>query len=514
MPKKEKPILEQLPTAIPGDIPPVPKLETEPTAERIKTPTYSSKKEIEKLKKEFNDYKKIVERDFTEIDESLEENFSKLYKAVGKTAQKVTKKSELTKIESSLDRMVKSVNKLDVPTFKSVLSVARRTISKDLQETIDPKQVAVAKYVASDFEDKRKSKSTDTLKLVSEKLKGGDELSIKDIGTTKSKTKKTATKVSGGMDVEYEKMTKILSDMYTFMKKNIEDDTRQKELEKDFEQSKKEDREKKHKQLIDAIKSIGFTSEQEEIQKETGGGIADFVKSIVDAFAGMETLMTIGAFLSSPAGLASLAILAGAGLAAFVGQKLQNLLEDKEEKSDFEKGGQKAVDAKKRMKAQYNALDESGIITENNEEFQSARSDYDAAVKEKKKALTSPVSSGSNTSSTPLPSSSSGSGSPAATSFKSPASNSSSNSLASPVPVSTPSAIPSPSPNKSAELNSKVSENQDMKLAQNAPVESKVINNTSTNSISSGQSDRVPIPPVRSKEDTFGRLTMYNTRTV
>ena len=66
------------------------------------------------------------------------------------------------------------------------------------------------------------------------------------------------------------------------------------------------------------------------------------MKSIVDAFAGMETLMTIGAFLSSPAGLASLAILAGAGLAAFVGQKLQNLLEDKEEKSDFEKGGQKA----------------------------------------------------------------------------------------------------------------------------------------------------------------------------
>jgi len=494
----EKPTIEQLPTALPGDIPPVPKLETEPTAERIKTPRYSSKIEIEKLKKEFSDYKKIVERDFTEIDESLEENFTKLYKAVEKTAQRVTKRGELTKIESSLDRLTRSVNKMDNRSFKSVLNAAKRIIPKDLHETLDPKQVAVAKYVASNFDDKRKGETSSSLKPISEKLKGGGELSIKEVGTTKGK--RTASKVSGGMDSEYQSMTNILSNIYGLMKKSKEDDTKQKEIEKDFEQSKKEDKEKKHKELIDAIRSIGIKSVTEEyIEKETGGGIADTIKQMLDAFGGLKMLLQIGTALASPLGLALLGITAATGAAAYIGSLVKDWLENKEEESDRKKGGQAAVDAKKRMKEQYNPLDESGIITENNPEMTSATNDYRDAVKQKSTSSATPVSSSS---------------SPSTPQNKSNAAPSSLSTLTPPVPVSPPSAAPAPSPNKGAELNSKVSQNQDMKLAQNAIAEPKIINNTSSSSTSTEGSQRIPIPPVRNTEETFGRLSMYATRTV
>ena len=56
--------VEPLLTPIPGDIPPVPTIETEPTAERLpsKKTRFSAKKELENLKKEFEDYKARVER--------------------------------------------------------------------------------------------------------------------------------------------------------------------------------------------------------------------------------------------------------------------------------------------------------------------------------------------------------------------------------------------------------------------------------------------------------------------
>jgi len=511
MDNKDQVTLEQLSTALPGDIPPVPKLEIEPTAERIKTPRYSSKKEIEKLKKEFQDYKKLVERDFTDIDQSLEENFTKLYKAVKKV------------------------------------------------EVFNPEEIAKFLSLNSNITPTTLKKLTGKSKVITPNVK------VKE---------NTATKVSGGMDAEYELMTDILSDIYTLMKKSKEDDTKQKELDKDFEESKKQDREKKHKEFIEAIRSIKAVQIFSEDEPEKENNIfGDIGKQITD-YIEMRIASAMASFVSSlvSAGV-STSLALGAISAALAGNEQRKAAESAQ-KGDYEKT---ATAERRSNQYQQGAFSEFDMSADSNvdaaarQELESAASRGSVEAKNKLKELedddkknekkikyvqalgydvddgvvalahkggflglggqritdeelknanlypegkiglpkpTKPSSSVTNTTSS---NSKTKQSIPTIVPTLAPSSLSS---FTPPVPVSPPSAASVPSPNKGAELNSKVSQNQDMKLTQNTITEPKIINNTSSSSTSTEGSQRIPIPPVRNTEDTFGRLSMYATRTV
>jgi uncharacterized membrane-anchored protein YhcB (DUF1043 family) len=546
---------EQLSTEIPGDITPVPTPEPEPTAERLpsKKTRYSSKKEIEKLKAEFDEYKEKVERDFKDIDENLEEHFPKLYKEVDKLSKQVkTVTREIKKVKNQVEEITED----DIPSktsrskeidedddgrkspferspgllsritqklkdtdgkmsIKDVLSTAGKETKKYAKEAFDPLQIARALSLGSDIGPTLLGKLTGRSTEDIEKYTSGPDPDKKD----------TATKVSGGMDSEYEVMTDILTDIYDLMQKSNEEDKIQRELDKDFEQSKKEDKEKKHKELLDAIKSIGIKSEKPEEEKddekkEEGGGIVDTITKLISGAVVTEALASVAAVLS-PILIPVLGAAALGGLMLYA-SKSENLYG--------------AVDPKtgeSTHKHDLDTLNESGIgsdeetvgnataskIKENKimiagEEFTPGKplSDKQASVVKMSMSMGNSyppevmnsyemtMAKKSNSTETAKPSSSSSSPKPSA----SPTSSS----------TSSPSAAPAPSPNKGSELNTKVSQNQDMKLAADAPAEPKVINNSSSSSSSTSGSDRVPIPSVRPFEDTFGRLSTYATRTV
>ena len=541
---------EQLSTAISPDIAPVPTPEPEPTAERLpsKKSRYSSKKEIEKLKKEFQDYKKLVERDFTDIDQSLEENFTKLYKEVGEVKKEIEelseydtpskysrekdeeddgRKSPFERSPGLLTRITQKLKDTDGKmSIKDILSTAGKETKKYAKEAFDPLQIARFLSFDSDIAPTLLGKLTGRSTEDIEKYTSGPALDKKD----------TATKVSGGMDSEYETMTNILSDIYDLMQKSNDEDKIQRELDKDFEQSKKEDKEKKHKELLDAIRSIGTKSEkpeeeEEQHKKEEGGGIFDTITKVVTGAAVMEAMASMAAVLS-PILLPLVGAAALGGLMVYASKK-ENMWD--------------AVDPKtgeSTHKHDLDTLNESGIgsdeetvgnptvskIKENKmmiggEEFTPGQplSDKQASVvkmsmsmgnsypPEVMKSYEMSMAKKSKNVETAKPSAS-----PSLPSVPKGQDSASSKggSIPTSSPTSVPSAAPAPSPNKGAELNSKVSENQNMKLAADAPSEPKVINNTSSSSTSTSGSERQPIPPVRSTEDTFGRLSMYSTRTV
>jgi len=606
---------------------PMKSVSTEPTAERLpsKKTRFSAKKELQNLKKEFEDYKARVERDFQDIDQNLEENFTKLYEQLDNVHRKIPSQDQIPQIESALERLTKIVNKKDTHNFKSVLSTARRVIPKKLQDTLNPAQIAVAKYVSTNFDSEKKNekdaadkdddgkspfeKSPGLLKRITDKLKETDgKMSAKDILSTAGKEtksyakdvfdplniarfltfdsdiaptvlgkltgrskedigkftsgpskdkKETASKISGGMDKEYEAMTNVLTDIYDLMKKSRDDDIKQKELDKDFEKPRRDDQQKKHKELIEAIRSIGTGAVGAEKEKEEGGGILGTLADAASLMGGSKKLKSLrGKVTKSASKMGGKLLKAGKSVLGFleripgiqlIAAGLQLLMDVKDAIDEHESGAIDEKEMKKRiteavggalggaggatigaavgsvvpvvgtllgglagfMGGEYIGKKAAGALFDffegGADPDQAARKAETATPKTTKESMSTSISGAggqemsrqmsNSMSSQPTPGGASSGGGSAS-------------------PSASPSAAPAPSPNKGAELNSKVSENQNMKLAENTPSEPSVINNTSSSSSSSGGSERQPIPPVRSKEDTFSRLSMYSTRTV
>jgi hypothetical protein len=363
------------------------------------------------------------------------------------------------------------------------------------------------------------------------------------------------------MDKEYEAMTNVLTDIYDLMKKSRDDDIKQKELDKDFEKSRRDNEQKKHKELIEAIRSIGTGAVGAEKEKEEGGGILGTLADAASLMGGSKKLKSLrGKVTKSASKMGGKLLKAGKSVLGFleripgiqfIAAGVQLLMDVKDAIDEHESGAIDEKEMKKRiteavggalggaggatigaavgsvvpvvgtllgglagfMGGEYIGKKAAGALFDffegGADPDQAARKAETATPKTTKESMSTSISGAggqemsrqmsNSMSSQPTPggvSSGGGSSTPSVT------------------PSASPSAAPAPSPNKGAELNSKVSENQNMKLAENTPSEPSVINNTSSSSSSSGGSERQPIPPVRSKEDTFSRLSMYSTRTV
>ena len=126
----------------------------------------------------------------------------------------------------------------------------------------------------------------------------------------------TATKV-GKVDSVSDGMTDILTKILTLMQKSYDEDKLASEESKSKEEETTEEKERKNKAMLDALKSKkgakGKGDAEEKIEKETGGGIGDFIKQLLDGFGGMKTLLNIGKFFMGPVGIA---ILGAASLGA------------------------------------------------------------------------------------------------------------------------------------------------------------------------------------------------------
>lgn len=454
-------------------------------------------KRIKALEKEVFLLKNKTEEDFKDIDQNLEEHFTILYKNVNNLKDEIhvgTGDGSSRKIEDKkdrpksgfFDRVTRKIMNAKNPTIKDMLSIVGKEGVKTAKRAIDPRNIAknfFGSNLGAAVIGKMMGKDDRTTKKYLTNEDGSPMYEPKE----KKEPQSTSTKIPSLNQTS--NPNDILYNIYDLMKKSADEDKLQRELDADYAEQRKKDKEKKHKELLEAIQSMslgnakGDSKEEKELEKETGGGVVDFILNLVNAFGGMEKLAKIGALLVNPVTLTSLGIIAATGLAAYVGTLLRDSLEERERRSDYERGGQEAVEAKQRMKAQYNPLDESGILTDNNEKFQSAKKDYDAAVKKKQSAST-PASPSAST--------------PPAT------------------PTSMPKATPAPAAPKSDVLNKVVAENAKQKLEEDTtPAKPIVMNNSNVSG--SSQSANPPSPPiakVRDRDDTMGRLLSNSTRVV
>ena len=221
------------------------------------------------------------------------------------------------------------------------------------------------------------------------------------------------TKVSEGSTAKMKKgdgLADVMSKIYNLVKQNMDERRLQAEETKNLSIDKEKERDKWHKELIEAI--TGFKSPTVTKQEETSGGESffskifkfvdglfggklnkvleffkgDMFKGLVEFITGplFRTLIASGewlvALLASPE---ALALGIGALLLAssfFVGKLLKNKIEESQEEKAMREGGPEAVKALKKIQDSQDALNESGTESE---EQQAAKAEYDAAVKKK-----------------------------------------------------------------------------------------------------------------------------------
>lgn len=97
------------------------------------------------------------------------------------------------------------------------------------------------------------------------------------------------TKISEGQIGRSQKgdgMATVLSRIYNLLKKNIESENKRHELDDDRAEERKEEKEKQHKEIIDALKGIGGTKVVTATKetKTQGGGLFDGLTKMIEEF--------------------------------------------------------------------------------------------------------------------------------------------------------------------------------------------------------------------------------------
>lgn len=80
-----------------------------------------------------------------------------------------------------------------------------------------------------------------------------------------------------------------LAKMFSFMQQTRDDDVKRRETEKSFAEEKKTEEQKRHEQFLKVLKdytSIGTTTAAPTAAADSGGGIMDFIKSMIDSVMG------------------------------------------------------------------------------------------------------------------------------------------------------------------------------------------------------------------------------------
>ena len=368
-------------------------------------------------------------------------------------------------------------------------------------------------------------------------------------GGNRAKPYENATKI-GKLEGDESGLTDILDKIYTFMKKNQEDDIRHQELQNNYREEELAKDAKRHSDLLKALaKLTGNMGGKETAEKVSGeqGSPTDILSDILSAFGGLNTLKNVGGWLVrlalNPYILIPLLIAGGISYAIDSFKK-----NDEEQNRAAAKGDVETL----RKKLESGLGDEAGMYANQDEMVKNAlkkantpeslaalkkmeegerpktsADKYDQFLADKgyyksmgyknlkgemvpddlKKAAEEYASGQTSTPSsappTPAPASESSSAPPT----PAPASESS--------PASPASAEPAESSNAGQQLVNATNENNNAKLADltSSPA-TNTVNSSQTNIGNKSSSSAQPLPPVRNLEDTFQRMIMNSTRVV
>jgi hypothetical protein len=340
-----------------------------------------------------------------------------------------------------------------------------------------------------------------------------------------------------------------LSKIYNFMNKNYEEDKLHRERLENFKEEEKLEADKRHKALLAQIdlmmkdRNDGKQPTASKVENESGMSLEGIVGSILNAFGGARTaisvLSTLGGFVASPLGVA----LIGAVVAGTVGAWMYKQIKADPQAALEGKGGigmavaglgsegqlpsAEETTANRDLEAKAKEVDKKGIKKATLEELQAKldlEMDYGHAksplVAELKKEISLRQSEPSSNPQTPAPAAPPAAVPPPA----SPAGNASS----SVTPVSSTQAsvdkslspgesvMPAPMTPASAKLNTVQAENNNAKVSALTEPSTSTINNITSSQVSKKSSSEVrsKIPPVRNLEETFQKMITYSTRVV
>jgi hypothetical protein len=409
-------------------------------------------------------------------------------------------------------------------SFKKALSIRTKAKVKGIKETFDPMNIAKFMTGGSNLGPALWGKMRGRSKEDIAHFTGGK---VKESGDT-------ATKL-GPLESE-NNMLDILMKIYTFMQKTHEDDTKRREEAKQFEEEAKSEKDRRHKDLIEAL--TGKRPENataEKVEKDTGMDTPNILSSILDSFGGAKTALnvikSIGTFFMGPVGLAFLGAatlgalfymmsqasdeshaeatkVSGAMDTSSEGAAITNVIENTD---DIERRKQNILagrpSSKKSMLPWKDSVlqekylkeigwDEKTGLTEEEKKAGFVSID-EKGIPIKAQETTKSPSSAETTSTT-------GTSSVSATASESSSPSSPAASAAEPV-SSTPAA--------GAKLDAVQSTNNDLNIPQSKPDPSSTLNSV-TNISKGGSQNKKPIPLVRNQEETLQRMIMNSTRVV
>lgn len=433
-------------------------------------------------------------------------------------------------------------------SFKNTLSEGTKATVTGIKEKFDP--MNIAKFMTG---------GSRLAPAIVGKLTGRSQEDMQHFAGNK-KGADTASKV-GPLETGNE-MADLLLKIFNLMKSTNEANTKHKEHINAFAAEEKIEKDKRHKELLDAIKSKkGKKDTADKVEEDTGMGVGDVISNILNAFGGGKTALSLISnvgrfFLASPIGIG---LVAGATLLTLLAKdehpeetnkmmqgamggptsEAQAIVDVVKDTSAIERRKQNILadrpSSKKSMLVWKDpALQESylkeigwdpetGLTTE---ELKAGYVGLDENGNPKKKdgataapvggstqtpgktpglspgeeEVKTPTTSGAATA-TPVPSAGGSTG----TETKSAES-------ASSAPKT--SAMPTSSPNVSEKLNSAISENQNMKLEDNTPATSIITNSVNKITNSGSSSSGFVMPLVRNQEPTFKRMILNSTRVV
>lgn len=203
--------------------------------------------------------------------------------------------------------------------------------------------------------------------------------------TVRSKVKSAPVKATKISPLEQpDGMIDVLSKILTFMQKSFDDDVKSRELLKNYQEENALEASKRHKALLDVLKTLRPVNTQEEktaekIEQQTGSTTPSIIETILESFGGAKTgLQLLGRigkfFVATPLGIAILSattllellnndknpeattkVILGAGDSSILGEAISNANE--------QLGEQSVEDYNKMLEERRTALKDAPLLT-------------------------------------------------------------------------------------------------------------------------------------------------------
>ena len=179
----------------------------------------------------------------------------------------------------------------------------------------------------------------------------------------------------------------VAAKLFSLLRKSYEDKKLQMELDKNFEDERKEEAARRHKEFIEALLGIKPGEPTATAEKSSGFDFLKMVGDLVDKLAWLTRFASlaelIGAILIAPEFLAAVGLALAGGAAYYIAKKLG----ENERERVQQLGGEKATAAVKEMNAAPMNENQGGTFEsptfEPSPEFNAAQKKLDAANKEK-----------------------------------------------------------------------------------------------------------------------------------